>query len=387
MSGGILANSPLRRRTWPASTPPSRSPRRKMQGFKRRGGGKAVAGSPRAPVAWPMRNLTKALREAGGPARPGRSASLESLKSAGSSIDQAAAVGQGLFHKNLGLAGELPRGEQHQPFRQYDRARRQSDQGPLQRDRRRSDRRPPPAGARHRRARPCHGKLRAKNQLAETGQGRQGNRPRSQSDSGARSSSGASAGLDSDAMVAGAQRNASQEIRAVQAPTPAASRNTLEKVDEEFLKVADKAKTSGEFIDLMVQEIRKLPARGGNRPRQGGFFQTATGEKLYGPIVSRRGQHEAIRRGGRRPPASRSMMAFVKAAAGSRNARSTKPRPRPAESFLSALQSLAPPVAELKVPIFMAVVGAIADATAATSKIRRRVEQGDRGFETAGQGA
>ncbi len=301
-------------------------------------------------------NLTKALREAAASAA-GAKRELESLKSAGSSIDQAAASVKG-FHKNLDSLANFAWNNTSLSGNTIERVVNpikglSSAIGVVPTV-------AAAAGAAIAALALVTGNY-AQNQLAELGKVAKETGLEANQIQGAKLV-GASAGLDSDAMVAGL-KNASQEFEQFKR-NAGSVKDTLEKVDEEFLKVADKAKTSGEFIDLMVQEIRKLPREEGIDLAKA-VFPDGTGEKLYGPIV--RGEASTKQFAEAAKAAGVALDDGVVKAAAEAQRQIDEASAKASGKFLSALQSLAPPVAELKVQ-FYGVVGAIADATAATSK-------------------
>jgi hypothetical protein len=168
---------------------------------------------------------------------------------------------------------------------------------------------------------------------------------------------GARSGLGSEETVA-ALKNANEEYQKFQRNTGEV-KDALDKIDKEFLKVLDGAKSSGEFIDLVGQKIRALPRQEGI-DLINALWGSDTGEKLYEPIV--RGELEM-----------KNLSAAAQAAGVSLNeslvksAEETKRKIEEASvitdiKLLTALQGLAAPVAELKLE-FHHVVGEIADAT------------------------
>ena len=173
---------------------------------------------------------------------------------------------------------------------------------------------------------------------------------------------GAGAGLNSDAMVAGIKA-ASQQFEQFKR-NAGGVKDSLEKVDEEFLKVADKAKTSGEFIDLVGQEIRKLPREEGVDLAKALFGDDA-GEKLYEPIV--RGELEMKKLGEAAKAAGVALDDGVVKAAAEAQRQIDEASAKASGKFLAALQSLAAPVAAMKVEWYH-VVEAIADATISATK-------------------
>jgi hypothetical protein len=173
---------------------------------------------------------------------------------------------------------------------------------------------------------------------------------------------GAGAGLDSDAMVAGL-KNASQQFEQFKR-NAGEVKDSLEKVDEAFLKVADKAKTSGQFIDIVGQKIRNLPREEGIDLAKA-LFGSDAGEKLYEPII--RGQLEMQKLGATASAAGVALDDGVVKAAAEAQRQIDEASAKASGKFLAALQGLAPPVAALKVQ-FYGVVEAIADATAGATK-------------------
>ena len=180
---------------------------------------------------------------------------------------------------------------------------------------------------------------------------------------------GAAAGLDSDAMVAGL-KNASKEF-AQFGRNAGEVKDSLEKVDEEFLKVADKAKTSGEFIDIVGQKIRALPREEGV-DLVNALFGDGTGEKLYGPIV--RGELEMKKLGDAAKEAGVALDDGVAKAAAESKRKVDEIAELANGKLLHALQGLAAPVAAMKTEWYR-VVEAASDATVAATKFVGELNQ------------
>ncbi len=173
---------------------------------------------------------------------------------------------------------------------------------------------------------------------------------------------GAGAGVGSDAMVE-AIKNASKQFQQFSRNSGEVKDN-LEKVDEAFLKVADKAKSSGEFIDIVGQKIRELPREEGIDLAKA-LFGDDTGEKLYEPIIL--GQLEMRKLGQDAQAAGVALDDGVVKAAREAQIQIDEAEAKTSGKLLHAFQSLAPPVAALKVEFFH-VVDAIADATGGAAK-------------------
>lgn len=94
---------------------------------------------------------------------------------------------------------------------------------------------------------------------------------------------GAGAGLDEKSAV-GAFANASQQFEQF-ARNEGAVKSALDRIDAGFLKVADRAKTAGEFIDIIERKIRDLPRAEGLNLAQSLFGEDA-GRKLFDSIES-----------------------------------------------------------------------------------------------------
>ena len=173
---------------------------------------------------------------------------------------------------------------------------------------------------------------------------------------------GTAAGVGSDAMVE-AIKNASKEFQQF-SRNAGEVKDNLEKVDEAFLKVADKAKSSGEFIDIVSQKIRELPREEGIDLAKA-LFGDDTGERLYEPII--RGQLEMRKLGQDAQAAGVALDDGVVKAAREAQIQIDEAEAKTSGKLLHAFQSLAAPVAAVKVEFFH-VVDAIADATAAAAK-------------------
>jgi len=93
---------------------------------------------------------------------------------------------------------------------------------------------------------------------------------------------GAKAGVDAEAMAKGLQQ-ANQQYEALRRNT-GELKDLIEKFDKPFLKVISSAKNSAQAIDMVAQEIRKLPREEGLDLAKA-LFGDETGEKLYGPIM------------------------------------------------------------------------------------------------------
>ena len=220
---------------------------------------------------------------------------------------------------------------------------------------------------RHRRARLGHGNF-AQNQLAELSKITKETGVGANQIQGAKLV-GAGAGLDSDAMVAGI-KNASQQFEQFKR-NAGEVKDSLEKIDEDFLKVADKAKTSGEFIDIVGQEIRKLPREEGIDLAKALFGDDA-GEKLYEPIV--RGELEMKKLGETAKAAGVALEDGVVKEAAEAQRQIDEASAKASGKFLAALQSLAAPVAAIKVE-FYHVVEAISDATISATKFIGKINE------------
>ncbi|MCQ4188119.1 phage tail length tape measure family protein [Methylocystis suflitae] len=94
---------------------------------------------------------------------------------------------------------------------------------------------------------------------------------------------GAGVGLDEKSAV-GAFANASQQFEQF-ARNEGAVKSALEHIDAGFLKVADRARTAGEFIDIIERKIRDLPRAEGLNLAQSLFGDDA-GRKLFDAIES-----------------------------------------------------------------------------------------------------
>jgi hypothetical protein len=92
---------------------------------------------------------------------------------------------------------------------------------------------------------------------------------------------GAGVGLDEKSAV-GAFANASQQFEQF-ARNEGAVKGALERIDAGFLKVADRAKTAGEFIDIIERKIRELPRAEGMNLAQS-LFGDEAGRKLFDAI-------------------------------------------------------------------------------------------------------
>jgi hypothetical protein len=94
---------------------------------------------------------------------------------------------------------------------------------------------------------------------------------------------GAGVGLDEKSAV-GAFANASQQFEQF-ARNEGAVKGALERIDAGFLKVADRAKTAGEFIDIIERKISELPRAEGMNLAQS-LFGDEAGRKLFDAIES-----------------------------------------------------------------------------------------------------
>ena len=189
---------------------------------------------------------------------------------------------------------------------------------------------------------------------------------------------GAGVGVGSDAMVE-AIKNASKEFQQFSRNSGEVKDN-LEKVDEAFLKVADKAKTSGEFIDIVGQKIRALPREEGIDLAKA-LFGDDTGEKLYEPII--RGQLEMQKLGQAAQTAGAALDDGVVKAAREAQIQIDEAEAKTSGKLLHAFQSLAAPVAAVKIE-FHQLVGEIADAIAGITTFLARMRQGQQDGVAAG---
>ncbi|WP_018265560.1 hypothetical protein [Methylosinus sp. LW4] len=94
---------------------------------------------------------------------------------------------------------------------------------------------------------------------------------------------GARSGLTQD-QTRSALTNAGKEYESYRR-NEGGVKDTLDKVDEGFLKVADKAKSAGEFIDIIGEKIRALPREEGLDLSKKLFGEDA-GDKLFANIQS-----------------------------------------------------------------------------------------------------
>lgn len=92
---------------------------------------------------------------------------------------------------------------------------------------------------------------------------------------------GARAGLNEEETI-GAFTNASKQFEQF-ARNEGAVKSALEKIDSGFLKVVDRARTAGEFIDIIEQKIRALPRAEGLDLAQS-LFGDEAGLKLFDAI-------------------------------------------------------------------------------------------------------
>jgi len=169
---------------------------------------------------------------------------------------------------------------------------------------------------------------------------------------------GSRVGLDLDSSIAAFQ-NASRQFEQFKR-NAGEVKDVIEKIDEAFLKVADKAKSSGEFIEIVGRKIRELPREEGIDLAKA-LYGSDAGEKLYEPIVQ--GQLEMKKLGETASAAGVALNDGVVKQAEEAQRKIDEAAATANGKFLAALQSLAPPVAALKTE-FYGVIGAIADATA-----------------------
>jgi len=99
-------------------------------------------------------------------------------------------------------------------------------------------------------------------------------------------------GVDADRTTE-ALKNASEQFQQYKRNSGAV-KDALEKFDEGFLKVADRAKITGEFIDIISQKIRALPREEGLDLAKA-LFGDDTGQKLFEPIQQGKAEMAAFR--------------------------------------------------------------------------------------------
>ncbi|WP_292532282.1 phage tail length tape measure family protein [Methylocystis sp.] len=174
---------------------------------------------------------------------------------------------------------------------------------------------------------------------------------------------GAGAGLDEKSAV-GAFANASQQFEQF-ARNEGAVKSALEKIDAGFLKVADRARTAGEFIDIVERKIQDLPRAEGINLAQSLFGEDA-GRRLFDAIesgaASMRGLAEATgRTGDHLDQAAR--------AAHETQLQIDMAAQIASDKLLKAFQDLGDPVASLKLGWYE-IVGSIAQAVSESQNLQ-----------------
>ncbi|WP_198022757.1 hypothetical protein [Methylosinus sp. LW3] len=144
-----------------------------------------------------------------------------------------------------------------------------------------------------------------------------------------------------------------------------AVKDALEKFDEGFLKVADRAKSAGEFIDIISQKIRALPREEGLDLAKA-LFGDDTGQKLFEPIM--RGQTEMA---AFRDAAKEAGVAIQDGAA--KHAQELRQAIEQAAEiangkFLNAMQAMEDPIAQIKLGWY-SIVGVLSDAIVKASEL------------------
>jgi hypothetical protein len=104
---------------------------------------------------------------------------------------------------------------------------------------------------------------------------------------------GARSGLDEKAST-GAFESASKQFEQF-ARNEGAVKSALDRIDAGFLKVADRARSAGEFIDIIERKIRDLPRAEGLNLAQAMFGDDA-GKRLFDEIERGGASMEALRR-------------------------------------------------------------------------------------------
>jgi hypothetical protein len=180
---------------------------------------------------------------------------------------------------------------------------------------------------------------------------------------------GAGAGLGSDATF-GALKNAAQQFEQFKR-NAGEVKDAVEKIDESFLPILDKAKTLGEFTDILGQKIRELPRQEGIDLSKA-LYGDEAGQKLNEPILrlefEMKNLADQARYAGvaidenlvQKAEESRKHIDEAAAVAGGK--------------MLTAMQALAPVVESIKVG-FSGWVGALADATANALKFVGEMRQ------------
>lgn len=174
---------------------------------------------------------------------------------------------------------------------------------------------------------------------------------------------GAGAGLDEKGAI-GAFANASQQFEQF-ARNEGAVKSALDRIDSGFLKVADRAKSAGEFIDIIEQKIRALPRAEGLDLAQSLFGDDA-GRKLFDAIesgaASMRGLAEATgRTGDHLDQAAR--------AAHETQLQIDRAAQVASDKLLQAFQDLGDPVASIKLGWYE-IVGSIAQAVSESQRLQ-----------------
>jgi hypothetical protein len=175
---------------------------------------------------------------------------------------------------------------------------------------------------------------------------------------------GARAGLSQD-KTRSAFENAGREFSSY-ARNEGAVKSALESIDKDFLKVADSARSAGEFIDLIGREIQSLPrpeALDLSKALLGDDAGTRLFESIRGGALSMRSLgDEAARVGYLNDEAARKAEEMQRQIDEAAQIASTK--------LLSAFQDLGSPIENLKLGWY-SIVGSIGDAISQSEELRQ----------------
>lgn len=176
-------------------------------------------------------------------------------------------------------------------------------------------------------------------------------------------------GVDADHTTE-AMKNAAEQF-AQYRRNAGAVKDALEKFDEGFLKVADRAKTTGEFIDIIAQKIRALPHEEGLDLAKALFGDDA-GLKLFEPLAQGSAAMSTFR------DAAKEAGVAIKDGAAKHAQELRETVEQAAEvangKFLTAMQAMGDPIAQIKIGWY-GIVGAISDAIAKAGEFIAAIER------------
>lgn len=175
---------------------------------------------------------------------------------------------------------------------------------------------------------------------------------------------GAGAGLDEKAAL-GAFGNAAKEFQAY-GRNEGAVKGALEKIDKGFLSVVDRARSAGEFIDILNEKIRNLPTAQAEQLAKA-LYQDEGGAKLVDAIrrgeVSMRSLMEASGSTG-------NSLNHAARAADDMQKRIAQAAQEADNKLLNAFKNIKSPTDDIKLGWY-GVVGAMADAVEKSERLQR----------------